>query len=319
MPSTKAYAFVFVGAIAALILFGVAGSMLQRSGWVRDEAALETPVKIFVFAIFLVMGLTAIPLMLRLFLAGQRGLGNESHALVRFLGGHETLVVAGFWSICLLGLAIAIPVMIKDGFFGRAATVWLEGRLAGRSEGVLTVNVGMTLDEVRRRSTLRVPEASPLKLTGATQLIAKVVFDLDIADTGTRFDGCRYYFMDTRPRGDTHVRSVNVGVSPHARTRAELEEEMRRTRERLRADGWALGRFVYRAPEDQRLHGGKTSEGEGFYWLKGETVLHLEPKRVDDEQRGQDPKTAGRWMLAITLWERESSPSYHRLEFTPSR
>ena len=65
--------------------------------------------------------------------------------------------------------------------------------------------------------TLPVPEAKPESLTGAAHLIAEVVFDLDIADTGTRFERCRYYFVVTRPRGDLHVESMNVGVRrrPH--------------------------------------------------------------------------------------------------------
>src|SRR5262249_13294450 len=250
MPGTKAYALVFLSALGALVLLGIAGSLLQRSGAVRDEAALETPVKAVVFAIFLVMGGSAMPLMLRLFLAGQRRLGNAGHPLVRGLGEHETLVVVGFWSVCLVGLALALPVMLRDGFFGPGARVWLETVLAGRSRGVLVANVGLTVDEIRRRSTLPVGEAKPETLTGSAHLIAEVVFDLEIADTGTRFERCRYYFVETRPRGDLHVESMNVGVSPRAWTRAELDTEMARTQERLRADGWAMGRYVYRKPED---------------------------------------------------------------------
>ena len=317
MLSTKTYLVVFLSALGALVLFVVVGSILQRSMASRDGAALETPVKVFVFAVFLAMGFSAMPLMLRLFLAGQHRLGNAAHPLVRLLGEHETLIVVGFWSMCVVGLAIAIPVAIKDGFFGPGAVAWLENTLAGKSRGVLVANVGLTVEEIRRRSTLPVAEAGPNRLTGSTNLIAEVVFDLEIAGTGMRFERCRYYFIVTRPRGDLHVESMNVGVSPGARTRAELDEEMASTRERLSADGWAMGRFVYRKPDEIALHGGKTSEGEGFYWLKGEALLHLEPKRVDDEQRGEDPRTAGRWMLAVHVSERSKSSSYDRLEFTP--
>lgn len=317
MLSTKTYVVVLVAAIAALVLLGVVAAILQRTTAFREGVALETPVKIFVFGVFLALGFSAMPLMLRVFLAGQRRLGNESHALVRFLGEHETLVILGFWTICLVGIAIAMPVAIKDGFFGRGPAVWLETLFVGRSRGVLVANVGMTIDEVRRRSTLAVPAASPERLTGSTNLIAEVVFDLDIADTGTRFEGCRYYFISSRPRGDTHVRSMNVGVSPRARSREELNDELRRTQERLRADGWSMGRFVYRTEEQQRLHGGKTSAGEGMFWLKGDALLSLEPKRVDDAQRDEDPATAGRWMLAISVGERSTSSTYESLEFTP--
>lgn len=280
--------------------------------------ALETPVKIFAFAMFLAMGFAGLPLMLRLFLAGQRHIGHAAHPLVRTLAEHETFVVVAFWSMGLIGLAVAMPVAIKDGFFGPGARAWLETTLAGKSRGVLVANVGMTVDEIRRRSTLPVAQARAERLTGSSNLIAEIVFDLQIGDTGTRFERCRYYFVVTRPRGDLHVESMNVGVSPRAWTRAELDEEMTRTRARLRADGWAMGRYVYRTPEEIALHGGKTSAGEGFYWLKGEALLHLEPKRVDEEQRGEDPGTAGRWMLAVQLTERTKSSSYEGLEFTPA-
>jgi hypothetical protein len=314
--STKTYALILVAAVAGLVLLGVTAALLQRTAAYRDGVAFETPVKIFAFAAFVAMGLSAMPLLLRLFLAGQRHLGNAEHPLVRALAGHETLVVVGFWSMCLVGLAIAVPFAMKDGFFGPGARAWLETSLAGRSRGVLVANVGMTIDEVRRRSTLPVPEASAERLTGSTNLIAEVVFDLEIADTGTRFERCRYYFITTRPRGDRHVTSMNVGVSPRAWTRAELDEEMKRTQARLRADGWASGRYVYRRPEQIALHGGKTSAGEGYYWLKGEALIHLEPKRVDEEQRGEDPRAAGKWMLAVQISERSRTSTYEGMEFT---
>src|SRR5690349_15180547 len=120
MPSTKAYALVFVGALGALLLLGAVGALLQRSAMVRDPAALETPVKVFVFGVFLAMGFSAMPLLLRAFLAGQRRLGNEAQPFIRLLDAHQTLVVVGVWSVCLVGLAIAMPAAIRDGFFGPA-------------------------------------------------------------------------------------------------------------------------------------------------------------------------------------------------------
>ncbi len=274
-----------------------------------------TLAKIVAFGIFLAMGFAAIPLMLRLFVYGQRRIGNESVPMVRFLADHQTGVVLAVWAVFALGLAIALPAMITDEFFGRPAKLWLEARRRGSSRGVLTANVGMTLEDVRRRSTLPLPEPRGEALTGSSRLAAEVVFDLDIAGTGTGFPECRYYFIVTRAHGDRHVESMNVGVSPQAMTRAEHDEEERRTRERLRADGWRPGRFVHRTPEQQALHGGKTSEADETYWLKGEALLHLEPKRVDDEQRSEDPRTAGRWMLAVSLFERTASSTYPRLDF----
>jgi len=36
---------------------------------------------------------------------------------------------------------------------------------------------------------------------------------------------------------------------------------------------------------------------------------------VDDAQRGEDPATAGRLMLALSLVERRASSTYPRLDF----
>jgi hypothetical protein len=275
-----------------------------------------TLAKIVAFGLFLALGFAAIPLMLRVFLWGQRRIGNEAVPMVRFLAEHQTGVVVAVWIVFALGLAVALPAMLADEFFGRPAKLWFEARLRGANRGVLTANVGMTLEDIRRRSTLPISEPRGESLTGSSRLAADVVFDLDIADTGTRFPECRYYFLVTRSHGDPHVESMNVGVSPHAMTRPEHDDERRRVQERLQADGWKPGRFVYRTPEQQALHGGKTSEGDRTYWLKGEALLHLEPKRVDEAQRGEDEATAGRFMLAVSIFERTASSTYPRLDFT---
>ena len=225
-------------------------------------------------------------------------------------------MVLAVWAVFALGLAIALPAMITDEFLGRPAKLWLEARLRGSSRGALTANVGMTLEDVHRRSTLPMPEPRAESLTGSSRPAPEAVFDLDIADTGTRIPECRYHFIVTRSHGDRHVESMNVGVSPHAMTREEHDEERRRAQARLRSDGWKAGRFVYRTAEQRARHGGKPSEADGTYWLKDEVLLHPEPKRVDDEQRGEDPRTAGRWMLAIGVFERTASGRYPRLDFS---
>jgi hypothetical protein len=174
----------------------------------------------------------------------------------------------------------------------------------------------MPIDDVRRRSTLPLAAPRAESLTGSSRLVGEAVFELDVADTGTRFEGCRYYFIVTRAHGDPHVESLNVGVSPHAMTRGEHDAERRRIQGRLEADGWVSGRFVYGREEERARHGGATTYGEGMYWLKGQSLLHLEPKRVDEAQPGEDPHTAGRWMLAVSIFERSASSTYPRLDFT---
>src|SRR5260370_26905646 len=178
-----------------------------------------TLAKIVAFGLFLALGFAAIPLMLRVFLWAQRRIGNEAVPMVRFLADHQTGVVVAVWIVFALGLAIALPAMLADEFFGRPAKLWLETTLRGASRGVLTANVGMTLEDIRRRSTLPMSEPRGESLTGSSRLAADAVFALAIADTGTRLPACRYYFTVPPAHRGPPAEAMNVGVSPHAMTR----------------------------------------------------------------------------------------------------
>src|SRR5260370_32287187 len=154
-----------------------------------------TLAKVVAFGLFLVLGFAAIPLMLRVFLWGQRRIGNESVPMVRFLGDHQTGVVLTVWIVFGLGLAIALPAMLTDEFFGRPAKLWFEAKLRGASRGVLTANVGMTLEHIRRRSTLPVSEPRGEALTGSSRLAADVLSHPDIADNRNRFPERSHHFL----------------------------------------------------------------------------------------------------------------------------
>jgi len=84
--------------------------------------------------------------------------------------------------------------------------------------------------------------------------------------------------------------------------------------QRLREDGWSAGAIQYRTAEEQQLHGGATSSGQGFYWARGRTVLQLSGTRIDEERRGEDPATAGEWIQVIELRPCGDSSS-SRVEF----
>lgn len=316
MLSMRAWALIFACALLATILLASFGKVFESSRPVDQRAALQLPAMIVFFALFVIMGFSGLALMIKLLVAGQRWMGNEAHPFVRFLVAHETGIILGFFALCGVGLVIAIPAAMSDGFFGREAQAWLARWFRGSSTGVLVADIGMNLDEIRRRSTIKVPEGTRSSLTGSRTVIAEMVFDFQIGDTGARFPESRYFFMVTRKHDDPRLESMNIGISPEALPRAEFDEFRRKVQARFRADGWASGRFVYRTAEEQRLHGGVTSSGEGNFWLKGDTVVSFEPKRVDDQQRDEDPKTAGKWILALSLWDRATSSTYQRLEFT---
>ena len=94
-----------------------------------------TLAKLVAFGLFLTIGFAAIPLMLRVFLWGQRRIGNEAVPMVRFLAEHQS------------GVVLAV---------GREAKLWLEARLRGPSRGVLSANVGMLIEDVRRRPSVEI-------------------------------------------------------------------------------------------------------------------------------------------------------------------
>ena len=204
-----------------------------------------------------------------------------------------------FGTIVALGTLFAAPAMLHD-VFG-----WSWPPRVGPSEGVLVARIRMPIDEMRRRSSLALAPGVGSALTGSTTVAGSGVFDFEVADTGTRFPRCRYYFIVTGNHGDPRIESMSIGISTEKVSRAELGAAIRRVQDQLTRDGWRTGRFVYATEELQRLHGGETESPRGFYWVKGDTLLRLESKRMDDERPGEDPETAGEWIQFVEL----SAPS----------
>ena len=260
---------------------------------------------------FLVMGCALVPLMLRAFVAMQASIGNADLWLVRLLREHEGGVTLTFWSMFALGTLIALPVMARD-MLGLDLFASLIG--PGKSQGTLVLDVGMPLAEIRRRSTLELVDESRGGLTPEGRVIARVTFDLQIADSSLTFPLCRYYWIHTDGSDESRVRDVNVGISPRKLTRAALLEAHRDVQARLAQDGWQAGAIPHRTPEEQQLHGGATSTGQGFWWARGGTLLQLSGKRVDEDRRGEDTETAGAWIQVIELRARGGS-SDSRIEF----
>ncbi len=312
-PRTKRFAFLAIGSFVAMIALSVLGGVLEARHALDDPelAKVAGPVAGAVFvALFLLLGFAVVPLMIRVFLVLQTRIGNGALAPIRVLQAHERGVTYGVWAIFASGLAIATPVMLHD-------LVGADLQLpVGASEGVLVANVGMTLDEVRERSSIPILEGSVAALTGDRTVIGSPVFDFEIAGSPIRFERCRYYWIQTGEHGDPHIESIDVGVSTTKVTRAQLVEANRSVQERLARDGWQAGRYVFRTPEQQALHGGATSSGQGAFWRKGGTLLRVVGKRMDDEAPGEDPETAGEWIQTVELGP-AADPTYSNLDFSP--
>jgi hypothetical protein len=142
------------------------------------------------------------------------------------------------------------------------------------------------------------------------------VFDFEVANTGLRFEQCRYYWLATYEHDDTRLKSLNIGISPQKISRTNLPAAERLVHDQLRADHWMAGQFIYRTEEQRTLHGGATASGEGRYWAKDATLLILSAKRMDESKPGEDPQAAGEYILYLDLVPRDDS-LYSKLEFNP--
>lgn len=307
MFSLKAHAIITGGLLAAIIAMAAIGGVLHDSGLLADNSANQLAAKVIFFGLFLAFAFSTIPLMLKVFIAGQTAIGNGNLAIIRAVAAHQTGIVIGFWLFCTLGLALAIPAAIQDGFFGPPAAAAL-----GPTEGTLVVKPGMAVADMHRLSTLKI-KGSPDSVFAAGG-----VFDFTIADTGTTFPGCRYYFITTFSKDRQHIQMMSIGTSHSKMPKLALEAENAAMRARLASDGWLAGHEVYRTEQDRTLHGGAVRGPSGAVWLKGDTVLHILSRRMDDAQRGEAPD-AGEWIQFIDLGQRDHWSGIERYVFEPAR
>ena len=310
----KFFAITAAVAFAAIVLLSAAGHLLasRAPGQASDALKPMAPYAggIF-FLLFLVLGFSLVPLLLRAFIVMQASIGNAELWVVRLLREHERGITWGVWGMFALGTLIALPVMMKD-LLGKDLLASVTG--PGASKGTLVVEIGMPLAEVRKGSSLELVAESRGGLVKEGRLIAEVVFDFQVAGSALRFERCRYYWITTDGEADSRIREVSVGVSTQKMSRAALIEAHQQVQRRLREEGWQSGAIYHRLPEEQQLHGGATSTGQGYYWARGGTVLQLQGKRIDETRQGEDPATAGEWIQVIELRPRSYS-GFSRVEF----
>jgi hypothetical protein len=163
----------------------------------------------------------------------------------------------------------------------------------GRSEGTLVANIGMPLEEVERRSTLKL-SAGFRAPGGEVEKSAQAVFDLELAGTGVRLERCRQYFLFTR-KDDSRLENIVIYATPSDWTWTQVDEVGQSTRQKLRAAGWTPGRFVSETSESQALHAGEAA-GDSDYWLKDDVLFQIDPRPTETQLVGSDPH-AGRFTL----------------------
>jgi hypothetical protein len=309
MFSLRTHAIICGVLFALLIGIPMVGNALLAAGAAPLPSRYGLAFMIFYFGLFLAFGLSAIPVMVMAVLRGQAKIGDGApfEGLVR----HQNKIIWAMWILILAGCAVAIPAAIQGGLFDNATQAPSEIADSAVSEGTLVARPGMALDEMARRSTLKLDTSNPIVSGGA-------VFDLQIPDTGIVLRRCRYYFVSTYTHDRAHVEAVNVGTLPHKVSRAQLEKADLDLRARLKADGWLAGHEEYRTAEDRQLHGGAERGPEGNMWLKNGIVLDIGSRRMDDPADGEDKAVAGEWIQTVDLWAHDDYPYIGRFAFAPA-
>jgi hypothetical protein len=296
---TRAEVIAAIASFAGIFVAAIVAHLLVLAG--LPENIVQNTLKVVVLLLFCVFAFSLIGLMIHVFVVLQGGIGNANVGMVKFLRENERLVTFCAWGFLGLGALIAIPAALWD-----SGMQWSPSL---KSEGVLVADIGMTLDEVQKRSSLKLHQPFAVQNIGETYCIAEAVFDYQLGDSGMRFPKSRYYWLVTGQHGDPHLAAVNIGVSPEKLPRLDFDRYVQSVRRRLKDDGWIPGHFVWKSAEDIQLHSGATSTGDGRYWKRGGTLLILEQKRMDDEQNGEDKATAGEFILYLDLRPLSAEPT----------
>ena len=291
MFSLRTHVWILVGFFAATIGIAIAGNVLQAAGVGPIPPRFQMAAKVGFFLLFLGIGFSAIPVMVKLVLAGHVALGNASRAPVQALARWQNIVIWVMWGLAAAGLVVALPTMIRDGFFEAADA---DAQTGGT---ILVAAPGMTFADMLAQSSLK-PDG-PGK--GGVPYSGAGAFDFRIAGPGTRFANCQYYFVSALEDDPARIKTITIGIAAAPLTRAALDAADAALAKRLEAEGWVAGQSL----------GGES----GQFWRKDGLLLRASAERSDDPKPGEDPATAGLWMPFIDVWLEKSYPGIGSLLF----
>jgi len=286
--------------LGLIFLAGIAGHLAVQTG--SDQNTVDPIVRAAMLILFCVFGFCCIGLMLHVFTVLQTAIGNGNAPMIRFLVVHETGVTFAVWGFLGIGALIAVPFALEDAGF----------QLPLRSQGTLVADIGMTIAEVKQKSTIKM-RAPRHMADGSRMGVEEVVFEFRIGDPPVSFAQSRYYWLET-PRNDPRISVMNIGITPRKMPKTKLDAFQYAAQSQLFANGWMPGHYVADSEETVRLWGGKRTTQDGRYWLKGDTVLSFERNRMDEEKR-DEPPDSGEYVLNIHL---EPKAKYRDVIFEPS-
>jgi hypothetical protein len=117
MLSLRTHVMISAGILAAIIVLAMIGNALQAGEVVRDSPTIRLTAMIGFLGLSAALVFSVVPVMVKLVLGVQAGIGNAGHPVVAGLIAHERVIVFVFWGLIALGLVIAVPAAIIDGAF----------------------------------------------------------------------------------------------------------------------------------------------------------------------------------------------------------
>src|SRR5712691_9894141 len=115
--SLRTHLMISASIMAAIIVLAMIGNAFHDSGVVQDGPAIRLIAMIVFFGLSVALMFSLVPVMVKLVLGVQAGIGNAGHPVVAGLIAHERAIVFVLWGLIALGLAIAVPAAIIDGAF----------------------------------------------------------------------------------------------------------------------------------------------------------------------------------------------------------
>jgi hypothetical protein len=117
MLSLRTHLTISAGIMAAIIALAMIGNALQAEGMVQEGPAIRLAAMIVFLGLTVALMFSLIPVMVKLVLGFQAGIGNAGHPVVAGLMARERLIVFVLWALIALGMIVAVPAAIIDGAF----------------------------------------------------------------------------------------------------------------------------------------------------------------------------------------------------------
>ena len=191
-----------------------------------------------------------------------------------------------------------------------------------RNQGILVANIGMTYQEVQKRSTYGIGEGSYFDkgLDGTAEFAPRhrlfardnVKVDWEVAGTGLRFTDCGYYWLQTDDNDDPHIVSISVGTAKKLMTWEEFKADVLDVQRRLHADGWKPVRYSTGRTADEVLHEMlekpkiEQSQMGAVTYGKGDVALSLYLIKQSSPTASQDPLAAADFIHRVELEPRSA-------------